>query len=300
MNYETFKSSAVTSIQNYFGENTSVSLHPIIKNNNIQLDGLLIQDPSRNISPTIYLNHYYEDYLSGKPLSSVFDDIILAYQNNIPKENIDFSFFMDYDKVKYQIIYKLINYKKNQNLLNDVPHFRFLDLAIVFCCYLPSMPNGNATILIHNHHLGIWKITADTLYELAIKNTPILLPHEIAGMEDTLKKLCPEFCFLPSKATITTALPSMYVLSNTEKLYGASALLYPDVVSYFADSIHHDLYILPSSIHEVLLLPKENDSDDISNLNLIIQDVNATQVPKEEILSDHVYIFERTVGFITL
>lgn len=299
MNYEAFKSSAITSIQNYFGETARVSLHPITKNNNIQLDGLTIQEPSANITPTIYLNHYYEDYLSGKPLSSVVDDIIIAYQKNVPKEQIDFSFFMDYDKVKYQIIYKLINYRQNHKLLQDIPHFRFLDLAIVFCCYLPDMPNGNATILIHNHHLNLWKITADLLYELAIKNTPILLPYEIAGMEDTLKKLCPEFCLPVSTAKSSMRLPSMYVLSNTEKLYGASAMLYPDVMSYFANSIHCDLYILPSSIHEVLLLPKETDSD-TSDLNLIIQDVNASQVPKEEILSDHVYIFDRASGFITL
>ena len=188
MNYETFKSSAVTSIQNYFGDNASVSLHPIIKNNNIRLDGLLIQDQSFNVTPTLYLNHYYEDYLSGKPFSSVLDDIVTAYQTHLPKENIDFSFFKDYEKIKYQIIYKLINYQQNQNLLKDVPYFRFLDLAVVFCCYLPDMPGGNATILIHNHHLELWHITADLLHDLAVKNTPILLPYEIAGMEDILKK----------------------------------------------------------------------------------------------------------------
>lgn len=299
MNYETFKSSAVTSIQNYFGDNASVSLHPIIKNNNIRLDGLLIQDQSFNVTPTLYLNHYYEDYLSGKPFSSVLDDIVTAYQTHLPKENIDFSFFKDYEKIKYQIIYKLINYQQNQNLLKDVPYFRFLDLAVVFCCYLPDMPGGNATILIHNHHLELWHITADLLHDLAVKNTPILLPYEIAGMEDILKKLCPAFCLQPSEPDSFTKLPSMYVLTNTEKLYGASALLYPDVVSRFADTIHHDLYILPSSIHEVLLLPKETDADSEA-LNLIIQEVNTSQVPKEEILSDHVYIFERACGFITL
>lgn len=299
MNYETFKSSAVTSIQNYFGEKTSVSLHPVMKNNNILLDGLFIQDQSLNITPAIYLNHYYEDYLSGKPFSSVLDDIVIAYQNNLPVENMDFSFFTDYDKIKYQIIYKLINYNQNQKILEDVPHYRFLDLAIVFCCYLPDMPDGNATILIHNHHLGIWKISADLLYELAIKNTPILLPYEITGMEDALKKICPEFCLPDSESDGLTETPSMYVLTNTEKLYGASAMLYPDVISYFADSVNCDLYILPSSIHEVLLLPKKSDSDIIA-LNLIIQDVNASQVPKEEILSDHAYIFERAAGFIAL
>lgn len=299
MNYETFKSSAVTSIQNYFGDNASVSLHPIMKNNNIRLDGLLIQDQSSNVTPTLYLNHYYDDYLCGKSFSSVLNDIVTAYRNNLPKENIDFSFFKDYDQIKDQIIYKLINYNQNQNLLKEVPYFRFLDLAIVFCCYLPDMPGGNATILIYNHHLNLWNITADLLYDQAVKNTPLLLPYEIAGMEDTLKKLCPAFCLQPSDSDSFTKLPSMYVLTNTEKLYGASALLYPDAVSRFAETIHCDLYILPSSIHEVLLLPRERDSDSRA-LNLIIQEVNASHVPKEEILSDHVYIFERACGFITL
>ena len=59
MNYETFKASIVTSIQNYFGETANVSLHPILRNNNVLLDGLTIQDCSVNISPTIYLNRIW-------------------------------------------------------------------------------------------------------------------------------------------------------------------------------------------------------------------------------------------------
>ena len=46
-------------------------------------------------------------------------------------------------------------------------------------------------------------------------------------------------------------------LTNTEKLYGASAILYPNILSYFAKRLKADLYLLPSSIHEVLLLEKE-------------------------------------------
>lgn len=297
MNYETFKTSTVNSIQKYFGDKASVSLQSITKNNNIRMDGLIIQDSSINIAPTIYLNYYYEDYLAGKPLPAVWDAIIASYQDNLPKNNMDLSFFTDYNKVKYQIIYKLVNYGQNAGLLKDVPHFRYLDLAVVFCCYLSDAPGGNASILIHNHHLDLWNVTADTLYELAVKNTPILLPYELKSMEDTLKALCPDFP-LASAAGAPDHSSEMYVLSNTEKLYGASAILYPDILSYFGKLSGCDFYILPSSIHEVLLLPKGPHSH-ISDLNCIVRDVNGSQLLEEEILSDHAYIYDRSLGFVT-
>ncbi len=310
MDYKHFKASALNSIREYFGEGVQVSLNSIVKNNNIQLDGLMIEDGSVNITPTIYLNYYYEDYLAGRPLSLVLDDIISSYRNNLPEESIDLSFFTDYQKVKYHIIYKLINYTQNTELLQDLPHFRFLDLAVVFCCFLPDISSRNATILIHNHHLDFWDITADTLYELAVKNTPILLPYDLKSMEDVFKSVCPDnfdpnlLLDLPQiddtseNMTENADIPMLYVLSNTEKYYGASAILYPEVLSFFADLRESDLYILPSSIHEVLLLPKDSRTH-AEDLNCIIQEVNASQVLKEEVLSDHFYYFDRSLGIIT-
>lgn len=300
MNYETFKSSAVTSIQKYFGDNTTVSLHSIMKNNNIRLDGLTIQNPTINISPTIYLNYYYDDYVGGKSFPSIVDDIITAYQEHLPRENMDLSFFTDYNKVKYHIIYKLIHFEQNQELLKDVPHFRFLDLAIVFCCFIPNTPNGNATILIHNHHLSFWDVTAEALYELAKKNTPILLPYELKSMEEVLNSMCSGMAeLLHDSPEDSEELPKMYVLTNKLKLYGASCMLYPNVLADFAKSKASDLYIIPSSIHEILLIPKEKHTN-LSDLNHIIQEVNTSQVLEEEVLSDHAYYFDRATGLVSL
>ena len=69
---------------------------------------------------------------------------------------------------------------------------------------------------------------------------------------------------------------------------------------FLLQKMNCDFYILPSIIHEVLLLPKEESEGDISELNLMIHDVNATQVQEEEILSDHVYCYERRSGFISI
>lgn len=298
MDYEAFQSYIVNSLQKHFGDTASISLQPIVKNNQKQLDGLMIQDFSINITPTIYLNYYYDDYLAGQPLSDILEDIIASYRDNLPAQNMDFSFFTDYEKVKYRIVYKLINRRKNKELLSDVPYFCFLDLAVVFCCYLPDTPHGNATILIHNHHLKLWGVHADDLYDLALTNTPILLPYELKSMEDILHSFHPEHMDLAHIRQEISDAPTMYVLSNTEKLYGASALLYPKVIPYFAQMMDCDFFILPSSIHEILLLPKEPGCC-IADLNCIVQEVNRSQVLAEEVLSDHVYTFERSLGFIS-
>lgn len=298
MNYETFKSSAMASIQKHFGTDATVSLHPVTKNNNIRLDGLTIQEKSSNISPTIYLNYYYEDYLKGRSLSSIIEDIIASYHRSRSDTNLDLSFFTDYQKVRYHIIYKLINYEKNRELLPDIPHFRFLDLAVVFSCLILNTANGNATILIHNHHLELWNITADQLYDTAKKNTPLLLPWEINNMKDVLKDFYSDADTGIYNDADDLNLP-MYVLTNTSRLYGASCILYPGVLKAFADALDSDLYILPSSIHEVLLLPKTSPAN-ILELNSMIEEVNASQLQGDELLSDHVYYYTRTSGFVSM
>lgn len=297
MNYEEFKISAIAALQEHFGDHADVSLRPVLKNNNVQLDGLTIFKDNENISPTIYLNYYYEDYLSGKPLSSIVDDLVKSYQENLLCDHMDFSFFTDYEKVKNRIIYKVIHHNLNQELLKDVPHFRYLDLAIVFCCLMPEMPCGNGSILIHDSHLAFWKIDADELRDIAVKNTPLLLPVDLKSMGDAIKSMCPELFEKENSAQVPQDIPDMYILSNTEKLYGASAMFYPNVLAEFSELADSDLYILPSSIHEVLLLPKDSRSN-ARDLNCIVKDVNASHVLKEEILSDHVYLFERSNGHL--
>lgn len=297
MNYETFKNAIAASVQEYFGENAAITLHPVIKNNNVVLDGLTIQEKSVNISPTIYLNYYFEDYQNGKSLTHIRDEILQTYKNSRSSENMDLSFFTDYQKVKYRIVYKLIHYEKNKQLLKDVPHFPYLDFAIVFCCLILNGPGGNATILIHNHHLDYWNTTAEALFSLAQKNTPTLLPAEVKSMEDVLKTFCTELPIFTDVDTETLSMCPMYVLTNTVKLFGASCILYPEVLSDFAEKIQSDLYIIPSSIHEVLLIPADRENS-IHHLNSMIRDVNSSQVQDEEILSSHVYFYSRTDGLL--
>lgn len=297
MTYQEFKANIFHTISTRLGSDYRVSLQDIIKNNDTHLDGLTILSAGSNISPTIYLNYYYDKYLAGKSLSTIYDDILLSYHQNVPKENIDISFFTDFAKVKNHIIFKLVNYERNKELLSKVPHVRYLDLAVVFNCFIKSTEDGYATILIHHQHLSYWNISTEELYALAMKNTPHLLHYQLQNMTDVIIDLfCNEHIELSKE--LLPVFP-MYVLSNTTKLNGSGCILYEDLLSEIAQHLGSDFYILPSSIHEVLLIPVASASS-YEDLSSMVHEINATQLAREEVLSDRVYFYSRHSGKVTM
>lgn len=297
MTYHEFKQHIQTTLQHDLGCGSTVLIQDITKNNNLHLDGLTVLSADSNISPTVYLNYYYKQYENGRSLADICRELSDTYRKNRTNASIDVSFFTDYDKVKSHIILKLIHYERNRQLLTDVPHFRFLDLAIVFQCLLPTDTFGAATILIRRQHLAFWHITKDDLYTLAEKNTPRLMPYDLRNMTDVLRELMQDAAPLPPDA-FTDSSP-MYMLSNHLRLNGSSCILYRNLLQNFADLIQSDFYILPSSIHEVLLIPTSSGSRSLE-LSDMVREVNDAQLAAEDILSDHVYYFSREDGTLTM
>ena len=266
----------------------------------------MLQDDS-NISPTIYLNHYYEAYESGETtLRCIVDDVLDTYERNRVNQSVDMRFFMDYESIKDRIIFKLIHAERNEEMLKDIPNIRYLDFAIVFQCLISDEMFGNATIMIHNAHLKIWEITTEELYQNALLNTPRLQRYDIKSMRDVLcemmrleelegKQIIDKEEYLRELQDATP----MYVLSNRTRVQGASCILYPDILEDFAAAIRSDFYILPSSIHEVILLPAQGDEDEEA-LEKMVREVNETQVEREEVLSDSVYYFNRKTGELSI
>ena len=93
--------------------------------------------------------------------------------------------------------------------------------------------------------------------------------------------------------------PPLYVLTNQSHLNGASVLLYKNLLKELSDTIDESFYILPSSIHEIILVPS-GSSLSKTNLNLMVQDVNQKEVSPMERLSDHVYFYNRLTRAITM
>ncbi len=295
MTYENFKSNLIDRLQVALPPTVTISVQPILKNNNLILDGLLLTDVGINISPTIYLDHYFDLYEKGTDMSDICARIVSSYENARLEESIDMTFFENFDRIRSHIIYKVINASQNETLLNDVPHINYMDLAIVFCCFLPAnscalvADSSNATILIHNNHLALWGVTTDELYNVAKANTPVLMQPQVLPLVDTILELMPDEDFGMSEEELYEDIPIL-ILTNTLRFLGAAAILYNDILGKCSKQLGGDFFVIPSSIHEVLLVPITPDIDR-EFLDSMVQDVNANHVAVEEVLSDHVYFY---------
>ena len=127
------------------GRGGVVSINHVIKNNGCELDGLVIMEEGKHISPTIYLNGFYKQYQNGRTVEDIVREILHIYNEN--KDNIQIcpDWFQDFDRVKQTIAYKVINYSKNEKLLKKIPHKRVLDLAVVYYCLLSQSEGETAT-----------------------------------------------------------------------------------------------------------------------------------------------------------
>lgn len=293
MNYQEFIEHVKEHVINEVSPSHKVTLQPILKNNGTIYDGLIIIDPLLNISPTIYLNPYYHRYLNGVSMEDIFEDIMTTYRENLPKEDFDISIFKDYENASKRIVMKLVNRERNAVLLEDVPYVPFYDLAIIFVCSVTDFLDEYATILIHNQHLDLWGVTTEEIYNVAKHNTPYLLKYSFERMEKVLEHLIDKP--LPFVSDI-----NMYMLTNSMKIHGATCLIYPKLLEKIAERLQDNLIIIPSSIHEVLIIPEETSKEEytLEDYAGIISDVNETQLTDDEVLSDHAYLYVRETGEI--
>lgn len=293
MKYHDFIEFIKKEVIHHVSPSHKVVIQPFVKNNGAAYDGLLIIDPLLNISPAIYLNPYYHRYLNGISLDEICTDILNTYHENIPKEDFDVSLFKDFQKAKKRIIMKLVNYQKNQELLMKIPHIKFHDLAIVFMCSVTDFLEEYATILIYNHHLHMWNIDSEELYQTAMYNTPRQLPAHYERMEDYFERVVENDLSFLSEL-------DMYLLTNNVKIHGATCMVYPKLLKSIAKELDDNLIIIPSSIHELLILPEKSTQNKytLKNLQDMICEVNDTQLTDAEILSDHAYIYMQTTDKI--
>lgn len=280
------------------GEGGNITINHVIKNNGCEMDGLVIMEKGKDIAPTIYLDSFYELYTNGENIKNIIRQIEVIYEQNKNNVTFDVNILKHFDTIKDKIVYKVVNYRSNEKLLEQVPHKRILDLAVVFYCLLDNEYGRSATALIYNNNLKNWNVTIDDVYKAALKNTPDLLHSKISSMTALFEKCGVNVDV--EEVDLKDYVPSdMYVLTNESKLNGAACILYENVLYDFAQKLGADLYILPSSVHEVILLPKLSmfEKDELVNM---VKEVNTEGVAADEVLSDHVYEYNRTERLITM
>lgn len=321
MNRKEFYSYIVKELPNYFQEKVTLSLQKVNKNNGVVLQGLTISRENSTITPNIYLNEIYLAYKSGVSMEELLLGIVEIYDKKTFQEQGDLQNFSDYSKAKKRLAFKLVNFEKNKALLKKVPHLPFHDLAMVFYYLLEKSTLSNASILIHKHHMNQWGVRITELVRDAVCNTPVILPAKIRTMEEVMRgmfaeDLKKEFSGLkedsgflePDEEWYERAAgqmvrpmidpsvePLMFVAGNTEKLFGAAVIAYENLLEDFSDQIKQSFYILPCSVHEVILIP-DHSGVQVDQLKQMVCEVNATQLDPEDFLSDSIYYYRAGSG----
>lgn len=307
MEYNQFIEEVLQSVKEKLDMNCHVTIQKVLKNNGLELDGIMIVEEDKSIAPNIYLNDCYQKYLDGVEIEQLTQEIIQVslenHYDNIHANALDFT---EFEVQKNYIVYRIVNYQYNKKLLQTIPYIRFMDLAITFHCLVKRSKDGIGTVRITNELAEQWGISEKQLFIFASKNTPILFPIVIKDMDDVINEIFQreesrdqlENPYLESDDMIKNAFGKenfgikMLVLTNRIAINGAVVLLYKDILKKIAEECERDLFILPSSIHEVIIVPKEGNMQK-KELEAMVAEINRTQVAADEVLSDHVYLYNR-------
>lgn len=284
MTYHQFIQAVELRVKEEAPEKVRVAVHTARKNNGAFRKGILLSEQNVNISPTIYLEEYYNQFRQGIPVEEIAEEILALYQKIRFKKSWKEDTLSDYKAIRERIVYRLINYDANSTMLADMPYVRYLDLAIVFYVLLEVNGYGTASMMIENKHLKEWNVSKAQVYAQACENTRYLLPYEFQTMRAVIEDLTGEEEPVDDEG--------IYVLSNNLRSYGAAVILYPGRLGQIGDYLGEDYYVLPSSVHETIIIP-ESMAPGKEMLSDMVEEINHTQVDAEEILSDQAYFYDR-------
>lgn len=284
--YEEFKELIREKAETEIGGRATI--HTMHKNNGVKLDALVIMTMECNISPSIYLNSFYKEYMECTnregALEEIWGEIKQTYFNNIPNESIDTDCILDFSRVRGRIHMKIVNREKNKELLEQLAYIPYLDLAIVFTIAMIVEDCEMATITVRRDFMETWGVDESELWNIACEN--MAEDFEVISMY----KLLEEYNVMAAKNCLDI---DMYVMTNHSRVQGAVTMVQPGVMCKVAEELDAEkLIILPCSVHELILLNADNKID-TDFLNIKVREVNKNGVLPEEVLSDHVYIYDK-------
>lgn len=302
LNYEEFKSQVETDFNKLYPEEEGykVSVDTINKVNQ-DMDGIIIRhENDSNVTPTIYVNTMYEEYCNGKAYETVlesYNKIIKEHQTT--KDKI---IAPGLHSIKDNAVFQVINTEQNKELLKTVPHREYLDLSIIYRWMVNLDKEGMASSIINNNLANAVGLTEAELFEAASKNTINMFPVVIKPMNEIMIEIAVNSGMPMEIAELMTEEVGkddvMYVITNDKGINGAASMLYTDEVHKLADMVGSDMYILPSSIHEIIAVPASMGEP--YELAQMVNEVNMTQVDLQDRLSNQVYFYDRDSRVLTL
>lgn len=303
MDYEIFKEVVKESFLSYMPkgyQDMEVRVTPVDKVNR-KLDGLslLAQNENTMISPTLYINDMYEKYSKTGDLQATLREAAEAMDEAFREAEIP---PLDISTAKDNIIFQLVNTMQNEDMLKNLPHRDFQDLSIIYRWVVGVEQQGLSSVVINNHVAESLGMGEEQLFRAAAENTRRILPPVVQSMNEVMRDMFVADGMPKELADLMVGEQepemTMWVISNERKIDGAASMLYEDKLHSLAERVGTDLYILPSSVHEVIAVSVEMGEPE--ELARMVSEVNMDQVDLSERLSNQVYHYDKDLRKITL
>ena len=305
MNYDIFKEVVAEKIKDYLPENLrgmDIKACPTQKVN-VELDAISLvnNEMGQNISPTIYINHMYDEYKRTgdleRCLSNAANLLAKGYADrpeSIPNLRLE--------EAKDSIVFQLINTEQNKEMLADMPNRSFQDLSIIYRWVVNKRDDGIESTVINNTLAKTLGVSEEQLFKLAVENTKRIFPPVVKSMNDVIREMFMADGMPAELAEMMIGdMPedrTMWVITNTNGINGAVSMLYENNLHELAEQLETDLYIMPSSLHEVIAVSV--NMGDPNELAEMVTEINMEQVRLEDRLSNQVYHYDKDLRKLTL
>lgn len=307
MNYEMFKEIVKENIKDYMSPEYRDATAEVISVNKVNgvRDALAVRKPDEQIVPNLYLEDFYKEYQQCDNLERTLKFIAEEY-GRIADRSVK-KFEIDMSQMKDQVVMMLVNTEQNKEMLADLPHREFQDLSVIYRFVVSQDEQGIASIKVTNKILEQNGMTPEELFQYAAENTKKMFPPRICRMEEVLFGM-PGGDDIPDELaglfeTDRDPKESMWVISNSSGINGAVSMLYDENLNSLAERMGTDLYIMPSSVHEVLAVSVESGfmgGGGPEELAEMVQQINMSAVELEDRLSNNVYHYDKDLRQLKL
>lgn len=290
MDFQEFMTQTINEMRDRFPD-TDISMQEVSKLQGESYTGMTVRPETSEIGATLNLKEFYETLGSGLSVEDVLDSIARSVDRAIRHmPQYDAQMLADYDRMRDALIIDLVPVAGNEEKLAQIPHKNVEDMALVYRFEEKSSVYGTVSILVTNDMLAIYDITADQLYADAMEAAVRNRPAKLQNMDDIMREMLGDM----SGLFLTDEPSPIWVATVDSGQHGAGVIQYPGFLDQAAETLGGDFYVLPSSVHEVLLVA-DNGSMELGYLEEMVRSVNAEEVAPAERLSDNVYHYDSEV-----
>lgn len=311
MNFEAFVNRILEEIKEHLPEKFQDTEFTVIQHQKLNNKYAALTMADVSVAPVINLEDYFRDYEQGRS----FENIIGAIAENVEMEypKIDLDVLADFDKAKELLFIRVNSVDKNEGYLEKIPHTVVEDMALTYHLKMDESKTGVASAVVANDTLRMYGVSVEELHKAALENSEKMFPAYIFDLHEKMRENF--IADMKNDGTPDEVIEMMLeefpesndhgmtVVTNDVGVNGASVIFYPGMMDKMAEKVEGDFFVLPSSVHETIILPDRGEFSPEYLANMVAE-INATQVEPWDRLTDEVYhydpidkVFEKASSF---